>query len=489
MTDNNDEIKNLFHLILYKLLIFIPLLPANFHAQLSPNTIDSLLIVKNEQLRNKIPIHQLIAWNKNIARKCIAKQYTKGEILAYTNIANALWVEQKYKESLFFLQRAEKKAENLQDNYTKGKINIEYAQVYHYMGLSDIAYKYSKISIIYFKKAPINIQKRALAYAYGCKAVYLYGLKQEDSALVNLKTAIKIRPNPLDISNIAYHYSQISYNKDSADFYFKKAFLLLKKPLFINNHHQHAVVLMYYSHYKILQNKYSEALSNLEKAKFYAKKSNNSVLLLKIYESYYEIYKKKHDAINEQKYLIQYLELKDSIEVANKYGIKKSLQNLINKNAETKKALINKNIYLKILSFFTICIVVLFIYYHKKTVAVWKKMEQRLLFKRNKIKTLEKQNNSSFEEIINLAKKNHPNFYTRFQEIYPDFQRKILEINPTLQNSELVLLAYIYLNFETKEIADYLFKSPKTIQNRKHNLRKKLQMSSSEDIYVWLKKL
>ena len=54
MTDNNDEIKNLFHLIFYKLLIFIPLLPANFHAQLSLNTIDSLLIVKNEQLRNKI---------------------------------------------------------------------------------------------------------------------------------------------------------------------------------------------------------------------------------------------------------------------------------------------------------------------------------------------------------------------------------------------------------------------------------------------------
>jgi DNA-binding NarL/FixJ family response regulator len=95
--------------------------------------------------------------------------------------------------------------------------------------------------------------------------------------------------------------------------------------------------------------------------------------------------------------------------------------------------------------------------------------------------------NESFDEIINLAKENHPNFYTRFQEVYPDFQRKILEINSTLQNSELILLAYIYLNFETKEIADYLFKSPKTIQNRKHNLRKKLQIPSSIDFYVWLR--
>ena len=108
---------------------------------------------------------------------------------------------------------------------------------------------------------------------------------------------------------------------------------------------------------------------------------------------------------------------------------------------------------------------------------------------KEKTNNLEKKVNESFIEIINLAKENHPNFYTRFQEIYPDFQRKILEINPNLQNSELVLLAYIYLNFETKEIADYLFKSPKTIQNRKHSLRKKLQIPSSEDIYVWLKNL
>ena len=86
-----------------------------------------------------------------------------------------------------------------------------------------------------------------------------------------------------------------------------------------------------------------------------------------------------------------------------------------------------------------------------------------------------------------MAKNNHPNFYTRFQEIYPDFQEKLLSINPNLQNSELVLLAYIYLNFETKEIAAYTFKSEKTIYNRRYNLRKKLNISSLEDLCIWLK--
>ena len=86
-----------------------------------------------------------------------------------------------------------------------------------------------------------------------------------------------------------------------------------------------------------------------------------------------------------------------------------------------------------------------------------------------------------------LAKKNDPNFYTRFSEVYPYFQDKLLSINLNLQTSELILLAYIYLNFETKEIADYIFKSSKTIQNRKHLLRKKLNIPTHQDFHIWLK--
>ena len=108
-------------------------------------------------------------------------------------------------------------------------------------------------------------------------------------------------------------------------------------------------------------------------------------------------------------------------------------------------------------------IILLFFYYKRKKEFLNRFSEIQEYKAKND--DLEKKVNESFIEIIKLAKENHPNFYTRFQEIYPDFQRKILAINPNLQNSELVLLAYIYLNFETKEIADYIYKSPKTIQN------------------------
>ena len=125
----------------------------------------------------------------------------------------------------------------------------------------------------------------------------------------------------------------------------------------------------------------------------------------------------------------------------------------------------------------------------KNTLQELKIKEDIISRKEEQTKELEQKVNSSFQEIIDLAKENHPNFYTRFQEVYPTFQKKLLAIDSTLQNSELILLAYIYLNFETKEIANYLFKAPKTIQNRKHHLRKKLQIPSSEDIAVWLKTL
>ena len=97
--------------------------------------------------------------------------------------------------------------------------------------------------------------------------------------------------------------------------------------------------------------------------------------------------------------------------------------------------------------------------------------------------------NNEIEELHMLAIKRDPTFYSQFQNLNSEYIKKLLGINPHLQNNELQLLAYLYLNFQTKEIAEMLFLSPKTIQNRRHSIRKKLGISPSEDIYIWLKSL
>lgn len=97
--------------------------------------------------------------------------------------------------------------------------------------------------------------------------------------------------------------------------------------------------------------------------------------------------------------------------------------------------------------------------------------------------------NESFEELLTLAKDNHPNFYTRFREHYPHLHNRLLEIHPGLRISELTLCAYIYLDFTSKEIAEYTFKSIRTIQTRKFHLRKKLAIDSTQDFHSFIKAL
>lgn len=101
---------------------------------------------------------------------------------------------------------------------------------------------------------------------------------------------------------------------------------------------------------------------------------------------------------------------------------------------------------------------------------------------------IEKSKHQTFDEIIRLAKNNSPEFWAYFQEQYPEFRKKILELNANLKVSELIFCAYIFLGFTTKDIAKYTFKAVQTIKNNKNNLRKRLNISAQDDTTLWLRK-
>ncbi|WP_299181717.1 LuxR C-terminal-related transcriptional regulator [uncultured Chryseobacterium sp.] len=93
------------------------------------------------------------------------------------------------------------------------------------------------------------------------------------------------------------------------------------------------------------------------------------------------------------------------------------------------------------------------------------------------------------DEILTLAKKNSPRLVNKFRLVYPEFFEKIIAIQPNLKNSELIFCVYLKLNLTTKEIATYMYVTPKAIQNRKNRLRKKLNIASDVDIYQWFNDL
>ncbi|WP_143883376.1 helix-turn-helix transcriptional regulator [Chryseobacterium binzhouense] len=116
------------------------------------------------------------------------------------------------------------------------------------------------------------------------------------------------------------------------------------------------------------------------------------------------------------------------------------------------------------------------------------KLKNHLTEKYNEVEELQVKANVSFSEVVEYAKNNDPLFWARFQELYPNFLNKMLVLNSKLKVSELVLCAYIYLGFSNKEIAEYTFRSLRTIENNRYNLRKKLDFSKDEDFTVWIRK-
>lgn len=112
--------------------------------------------------------------------------------------------------------------------------------------------------------------------------------------------------------------------------------------------------------------------------------------------------------------------------------------------------------------------------------------EELILQYEKSVEELEGKISTPIEDVIELAKTNNPLFYSKFLLAHPNFQNNLLKINSDLNVSELTFCAYLFLGFQTKEIANYTFKSIKTIQNRKNSIRKRLNIPSSADINIWI---
>ncbi|HFK5568682.1 TPA: helix-turn-helix transcriptional regulator [Elizabethkingia meningoseptica] len=106
-----------------------------------------------------------------------------------------------------------------------------------------------------------------------------------------------------------------------------------------------------------------------------------------------------------------------------------------------------------------------------------------------KEKERDKISKEKLNEIIELAKKNDSTFLMKFQEAYPEFISKLLEINPKLDNLDLAFCALVKLNFSAKEIAAYTFIQHASVQQRKRRMRKKLNISSEIDLYMFFNDL
>lgn len=124
------------------------------------------------------------------------------------------------------------------------------------------------------------------------------------------------------------------------------------------------------------------------------------------------------------------------------------------------------------------------------------RIHKRILIKKNeqlhstieKIDLLEEEIESNiYQDIVELAKSNSPEFLHLFEKGYPEFTEAMRILNPSIRSSELYFCALAYLNFSTKDIANYTFVTVRAVQVRRNRLRKKYNIPSEVDFNEWFR--
>jgi len=261
----------------------------------------------------------------------------------------------------------------------------------------------------------------------------------------------------LNYSNLAGLYSQ--FNIDSAEFYAKKSIDLRPSNVVKDK----AMMMNYYVLGKAskLRNENSMAASYYHKAIEASVRSGSSLNLTEIFNNLIDIYEKEGDKDSVLLYVNKLKEMQLNI-LQSKYN---ALQKTVI-SGEPKKTSPVWIISLAV-------IMSLIIFY------LWRKLS-------GKRQVDESASNEVYNSLIQLLKDNDPGFYFACEQVFPDFSEKLLVINPTLAKTEIEFCFLLKLKLTTKEIAQLTFIEPRTVQNKKYRIRKRLEIPSSADIYVWL---
>ncbi|TDX86947.1 tetratricopeptide repeat protein [Epilithonimonas xixisoli] len=479
----------------FYILVIIPILSMSQEKLYSE--IDSALSKTYVKSINNFDFKNGIAETKKLVIKSEQIGYKKGIGQGALYIANFLTNSGHYKESLKYLEISERNIEGNEYDITS-MIFIEYGKVYGFLNLQQVSLKYFDKAIVASKKIQNKkLQKITLQIAFACKAECSKFLSRYDSMYVYFKKAYRLDADPITGSNIAHYF--INYKKDqidSADYYLKIATETLKKKTYdpLNK----LGVLMEYGNYYFQKKEFDKALEKYHESHELSLQMKRVDERVNIYNLLSKTYAKLNRNKESNEFLQKYIELSDSLKTVNNLALNVSVEKIIkDKDDEKEKEKIrlrNRNNWIITLTAGTALLSVLAAYFfyskkkRQKEVLIQnqkKEIEQRIIEKRN----LEIKVNDSFEEIVVLAKKNSPSFLARFKEVYPEFCHNLLDKYPDLVNSELSFCAHLKLNFSTKEIANYTFVTPKAVELRKNRFRKKMNIPSDENLYVWINKI
>ncbi len=321
---------------------------------------------------------------------------------------------------------------------TKGHLATSYANYYSLKGDEQTRLKYTHLTGQEIKKIPNKEQREKLLFFHHTNIATIYAkLNQPDSAryYANLSLAKDkgyIRDDILSRNMQTLGEAElIEKNYEKAIFYFKKA-----EKLGSINHLT------------------TEALYNLMVTSYEQLQQKDSV----------KIYQIK----------------RDSLKLAVSENQKKSLTTLLNEKKESNP------VYLYVLAgFLGIMVVITFFVVRKNRMLARQEKASREYL----AKISENPNGEDYSKLLKALKEKDPAFMFYFEETFPDFSAKLLQINPKMSVSDIEFCALLKIKISTKDIARYKFIEPQSVRNKKNVIRKKLDIPKDLDIYQFINEI
>jgi tetratricopeptide (TPR) repeat protein len=470
-------------------------------SQESKFQIDSLL--KLNSLGENLNAAKLLY---NYTYKCSkASGYKKGMAISLIRQGIIMIDQQKYEEAFKFANQSEIIGAEISDNSIITRAMIIKGRAFSAIGFSDISRTILNEAKVYAEKIKAPNQRHFnLALLYRAFAINLEYSNQHDKlsdsiffyaklAYTEVKKVDSSYPNTainVACSYLAGRYIQ-SKQYDSARFYLNESFkgfekkklhILAFRPYFLQG-------LLNYN-----DKKYESAISNYNMALKIAMHADIDAYKRDIYLALSNCYKEAGNEYRSKESLEKYNELSKILKSKMISSIAGPIEHIENEKSHAS----SESGLLWVISFYIVLFLLVLktiirisnLFYKEKIRACrkvsLKKKEAEFLNEQLPKKQID---TNELRSVVQMAISNDPAFLLKFRNLDGEFIDKLLQLAPNLVASELELCVQVRLNFETKEIARYTKQSVRSIQGKKHRVRKKLGIPVTEDFNVWMAKL
>jgi len=423
--------------------------------------------------------------------------YDEGKARAHFSAANALVNVGVFKEGLKHLDRVER------TKYYRGKILMQSevhrvkGRAYTKLRLHQQAIREFHTQLACIKNLTGIEQKISYLYTYGNLSTVFDQTEQLDSLQKYTELQLNVLQD-FDEKDAAAMYlgayndlGQLYIKKGDfakAQRYLDKSVVIVEKykiPEFYNT-------LTYLGNLEDRKGNRQKALAFYERSLANMREVGNKNAIKNTYRYLANYYiNNKLDKAKADEYELAFSRLNDSLERENRKVIDIVLNQILKAKDQESATKVSKSMKVSIIALVLLIVAITFF--------VWRsKRDRRILDQKEEFlqetetinrELTEQIGENKFNNVIELAKSNNPEFLILFKELYPQFIQALKSLDPNLRSTELEFCAMAFLNFSTKNIAEYTFVTVRAVQIRKNRLRKKFDIPSDADFNNWMRGL